>query len=249
MDKKHIFITGGTSGIGLSLAEAYLKEGHHVGICGRDLSKIPEYMKDQYPFMHAYELDITDRNKVNEIIINFSKGRLDLVIANAGIASFKGNEIPDFDNVFGVINPNVLGVMSTIEASLKVMLPNHHGHIVVMSSVAGEIGLPRVGQYSASKAAVTKYCEALAIDLKKYNITISTILPGFIDTPLTKVNTHYMPFLMSSEKATRLIKKSIDNKKIRYVFPLRMKCLVYVLSIMPRGMYRQLMRLVTPTLA
>ncbi|OFZ23893.1 MAG: hypothetical protein A2202_02470 [Bdellovibrionales bacterium RIFOXYA1_FULL_36_14] len=248
MDKKHIFITGGTSGIGLSLAEAYLKEGHHVGICGRDLSKIPAYMKDQYPFMHVYELDINDRKKVNETIVNFSKGRLDLVIANAGIASFKGHDIPDFDNVFKVINTNVLGVMSTIEASLKVMLPNKKGHLVVISSVAGEIGLPRVGQYSASKAAVTKYCEALAIDLKKYNIVVTTILPGFIDTPLTRVNKHYMPFLMSSEKATKLIKKSIDNKAIRYVFPRRMKWLVYILSIMPRRLYRTLMGLVASRL-
>jgi short-subunit dehydrogenase len=117
------------------------------------------------------------------------------------------------------------------------------GHLVATASVAGFMGLPGAGAYSASKAAVLKLCESYSLDLKKFGIHVTAIAPGFIDTPLTQKNNHKMPFLMSSEKAAHLIKRAIEKKKVLYVFPFRMKIVVTILDKMPRSLYRLIMSL------
>jgi len=140
-----------------------------------------------------------------------------------------------------IIDINVKGVLNTFEFALELMLPKKKGHLVATASVAGFMGLPGAGAYSASKAAVLKLCESYSIDLKRSGINVTAIAPGFIDTPLTQQNNHKMPFIMSSDKAARLIKRALEKKKVLYVFPLRMKIIVAILDKMPRSWYRCLM--------
>lgn len=236
--RKHIFITGGTTGIGLALAELYLEEGHHVGICGRDLSKIPDSFKDIYPMLHSFEVDVRDMKKLSTTIKNFSKDGLDILIANAGIGDFKKTVLPDMESSRQILDINVFGVFNTFEAGMEVMIPRKKGHLVAMASVAGMVGLPRIGAYSASKAAVLKLCESFAIDLSSVGINVTAIAPGFIETPLTKSNNHHMPFLMSAEKAAKKMKKAIERKRVLYVLPFRMRMVMLVLERMPRFLYR-----------
>ena len=119
------------------------------------------------------------------------------------------------------------------------------GHLVAISSVAGFMGLPGAASYSASKAAVTTFCESLAIDLKHENIAVTTVAPGFIKTPLTAKNNHSMPFIMPAEKAAGIIAKAIEKKKALCVFPWQMNLLATILSKMPRWLYRFVMN-ITP---
>ena len=121
------------------------------------------------------------------------------------------------------------------------MMPVKSGHIVVTASVAGLVGLPGAGPYSASKAAVLKLCESYNLDLKKFGINVTAILPGFIDTPLTRKNDHSMPFLMNVDEAARRIKKAVEQKKAIFIFPLPMKIVMYFLDRMPRVLYRKFM--------
>lgn len=237
-----VFITGGTSGIGLALAKEYLAEGHQVGICGRDLSKVPEELKNQSA-LSCYEADVVDADQLKEVIDSFAEGTLDLMIASAGRSVGKKSSVPNFSDGKEVMQINVFGVMNTIESSFEIMEKQRSGHIVVIGSVAGFVGLPGTAPYSASKSAVFRLCESYSMDFKHYGIDVTTIAPGFIDTPLTKVNNHPMPFLMTAEKAARKIKKAIEKKKHLYVFPLPMKLATYVLEKIPRRLYRALMGL------
>lgn len=238
----NIFITGGTTGIGLALAKLYLEEGHRVGICGRNIEKFPVEIKNKYKLLKSYQVNVVNREELRAAILDFvDGGDLDIIIANAGRSVGAKSKTPQFSVANDIIDINVKGVLNTFEIALELMLPKKKGQLVATASVAGFMGLPGAGAYSASKAAVLKLCESYAIDLKKFGISVTAIAPGFIDTPLTQQNNHKMPFLMSSEKAARLIKSAIEKRKVLYLFPLRMKIIVTILEKMPRSWYRYLM--------
>lgn len=239
----NIFITGGTTGIGLALAKLYLEEGHRVGVCARNLQKFPTEIRNKYKLLKCYEVDVVNRDELRAAIMDFAQGDLDIIIANAGRSVGAKSKTPQFSVANTIIDINVKGVLNTFEIALELMLPKKKGHLVATASVAGFVGLPGAGAYSASKAAVLKLCESYSIDLKRSGIAVTAIAPGFIDTPLTQQNNHKMPFLMSAEKAAKLIKRAIEKKKPLYIFPFRMKIVMTVLDKMPRCMYRALMSL------
>lgn len=241
-DFMRVFITGGTTGIGLELAKLYLKEGHDVGICGRDLGKLSSDIKS-HPRLRCYQVDVRVRNEINMAVGDFSQLGLDVMVANAGRSVGGKTKTPNFDAAIDVMNVNVMGLLYTFEAALKYMIPAKRGQLVGIASVAGMVGLPGASSYSASKAAVVKLCESYSLDLAAQGIAVTTIMPGFIDTPLTKKNNHSMPFLMGAEEGALKIKRAIDAKKIVYIFPLRMKIVMTLLEIMPRFLYRRLMSL------
>lgn len=238
-----VFITGGTTGIGFGLCELYLKEGHEVGICGRSLSKLPQGFQEKYSKLKCYEVDVLDKDSFKKAVADFSQGNLDLIIANAGVSGRKDSALVDFGKAREILNTNIMGVLNTFEVGLAEFLPRGKGHIVVIASVAGLVGLPWAPAYSASKAAVLKMGESFAISLKNKGIDVTTIAPGFIDTPLTRKNKYKMPFLLSLEDGAQKIKRAIDKKMVLYVFPWQMKILMYVLDRMPRCLYRFLMGL------
>ena len=237
----NIFITGGTTGIGLELAKLYLEDGHRVGICGRNLIKFPAEIKNKYQNLKCYEVDVTNREELRNAVRDFAMNSLDIIIANAGRSVGAKTPIPNLAIASQIMDINVKGVLNTFDVSLELMLPLKKGHLVATASVAGFVGLPGASSYSASKAAVLKLCESYAIDFKDMGINVTAIAPGFIDTPLTKQNSHSMPFLMSAEKGARMIKKAIEKKKVLYIFPWQMKCVITILDKMPRFMYRALM--------
>jgi short-subunit dehydrogenase len=238
-----VFITGGTTGIGFGLCELYLKEGHEVGICGRSLSKLPDGFREQYPNLKCYQFDVLDKESFKNAVNDFSNGNLDLIIANAGISGVKDKGSVDFEKAGDILNTNIFGVLNAFEVGLENFLPKNKGHIVVVASVAGLVGLPWAPAYSASKAAVLKLGESFAISLKKHGICVTTIAPGFIDTPLTSRNKYKMPFLLTLEEGAKRIKNAIDKKEILFIFPWQMKILMYFLDRMPRWLYRFLMGL------
>lgn len=241
----NVFITGGTTGIGLELAILYLKEGHRVGICARDLSKFPLEIRNKYKLLKAYQVDVTDRAALNFAVRDFAGPEecLDVMIANAGRSVGAKTKLPDFNAARDIVSINIVGVLNAFDVACELMIPKNQGHLVATSSVAGMVGLPGAGAYSASKAYVSTLCESFSLDLEKFGINVTTILPGFVDTPLTKKNNHKMPFMMSAQKAAILIKNAIDNKKVVFIFPLPMKIVMTFFRMLPRRFYRRLMKL------
>lgn len=238
----NVFITGGTSGIGLELAKLYLLQGHRVAVCGRSEKRLRDNCGDARIIF--YSADVANREEIHKAIGDFAVGNgLDLLIANAGIPTGDKNHIPDFVSARNVANTNFIGVLNTFEEGVRIMMQQRHGHLVGISSVAGFNGLPGASTYCASKAAVSALCESYAIDLKRYGIDVTTICPGFIKTPLTDINQHPMPFIMSAPKAAKRIARAIAKKKIIYVFPWQMHMVVKFLRLIPRSVYVKLMRL------
>jgi len=234
-----VFITGGTTGIGMELAKLYVSRGWKVGVCGRDPKKFEENFLAHRDNVSFYAVDVGDRAELKAAIQDFSKSiGLDLLIANAGIGYQSKSKIPNFEYTYKMVQINLLGVMYSVEAALDVMIPRGKGHLVVVSSIAGYNGLPGVSGYSATKAAVQKFAESLHIDLKQYNIDVTTICPGFVETPLTARNNHPMPFIVKAPKAAALIARAIEKKKMTYAFPFFFSTLVRILSILPRTWYR-----------
>ncbi len=240
---KSVFITGGTTGMGLELARLYLSEGARVGVCGRDLSKLPDDLKNQTDHFSFFKVDVRDSIAMKTAINDFGSKGLDILIVSAGVSIPDKKDWPDFGLVKIIMETNLGGFLNAVESATNIMKAKGHGHIVAISSVAAFLGLPGAGAYSASKAAVQRFCESFAIDFPKYGIDVTCIFPGFVDTPLTQQNHHSMPFIMSASKAARLMKRAIDKKKILYTFPLRMKLLMLILESIPRSWYVTLMRM------
>lgn len=241
---KSVFITGGTTGIGAELAKYYVEKGWKVGVCGRDKLKFEESFTHSRESISFYQVDVANREEIQKAIREFSSPiGLDLLIANAGIGYKFKTKVPDFEFSYKMIHVNLLGVMYAFEAALDVMIPRSKGQLVAVASIAGYNGLPGVSAYSASKAAVQKYCESLHLDLRQFNINVTTINPGFVDTPLTKSNHHPMPFLMDAPKAARLIGRAIEKKKMTYHFPFMFAGMVRLMGILPRTWYRFLFSL------
>jgi len=166
-----------------------------------------------------------------------------MMIANAGRSHGSKSKTPNFQTSRDIMDTNVIGVLNAFEKAVEYMMKQKNGHLVAIASVAGLVGLPGASAYSASKAAVLKLCESYALDFPKLGIDVSAIAPGFIDTPLTRKNDHPMPFLMPVEKAGKLIMRAIEKKKVYYIFPWQMKCVILIIEKMPRFLYRKIMNI------
>ncbi len=236
----NIFITGGTTGIGLGLAHAYQKCGHRVGICGRNLDKLSA---SDFSKFETYELDVRSLSQLKKAVNDFCQGDLDIMIANAGRSVGKKGLCLDFSEAKEIMDINYNGLLNAFEAALPGMLEKNKGQLVGIASVAGFVGLPGAGPYSASKAAVQKFLESLTLDLKGRGVGVTTINPGFIETPLTQKNTHAMPFIMSVEKAAPMMMRAIEKRMALYTFPWQMRYVMLFLYYLPRFFYRKIMGL------
>lgn len=238
--KKTVFITGGLTGMGRELSKFYLRDNYQVGICS--IEKLEDIKDQLIAGVDYYQANVCDVEAMNSCITDFAKrhGRLDVVIANAGINHHK-TSIPDFNRGRAVIQTNVIGVVNTFEPAINIMKEQGYGHIAGMASISSFAGLPGMACYGASKAAVLSLCESLSIDLKQYGIKVTTFAPGFVQTPLTSINKHKMPFLLKPEQAAEKMYGALKRGKSLYIFPLPMKFIAGVLKHLPRKLYRAIM--------
>ncbi len=236
-DKQTVFITGGTSGIGFGLAKAYLQAGHRVIITGRSedrLNKAKESLNIYSNFLEGVLLDVTDKVTMKKYLLEVDKKyRIDTVIANAGVSSGVSdiNDMADLaENIFST---NVYGVFNTVHPLISMMKDRKRGHIVLISSMSAFFGLTTAVFYSSSKAAIKSYGEGLRILLSDYNIDVTTVFPGFVESNITRSNKFKMPFFMDTNKAVAIIMKGLQKRKGYILFPLQMRLVVYFISILP----------------
>jgi len=131
---------------------------------------------------------------------------------------------------------NVLGTASCLEAVMPAMIARRRGHIAVVASVSGYVGLPGAATYGATKAALNVMCEALYPELERHGVKMTIINPGFVDTPLTKKNDFPMPFLVSSEEAADTIAKGLAKGKFEIIFPWKMALAIRFLHALPHAL-------------
>ncbi len=183
LENKVAFITGGNKGIGYGIAEYLLKEGMKVAISSRSIASAEAAAKDLAPQgeVFALELDVRDYSAQEKAVADILEkwGQLDLVVANAGIGHFAPIEDMDIEDWKAVIDTNVNGVFYTSKAAIPA-LKDSKGYIITISSLAGTNFFQQGTAYNASKFAVTGFSQAMMLDLRKYGIRVSTIMPGSV---------------------------------------------------------------------
>ncbi|MDA8792086.1 SDR family NAD(P)-dependent oxidoreductase [Bacteriovoracaceae bacterium] len=237
----NIFITGGSSGMGLETAKILLRDGHQVGVCSfQPYEQVKEELPTQIKY---YQANVCDREKMIEVIHQFTKdaGSLDTIFANAGINHPK-QSVPDWEIAERVIDVNIKGVLNTLAPAIDIMKQQKSGHIVTISSISAFSGLPGMSVYGGSKAFVKYFSESLGVDLYQFGIKVTTLAPGFVLTPLTESNSHKMPFMIQQAQAGEEIVKAIYNQKRFHIFPKPFKFLAKLLHFLPRWIYQIIMR-------
>jgi NAD(P)-dependent dehydrogenase (short-subunit alcohol dehydrogenase family) len=165
-------------------------------------------------------------------------GPPDLVIANAGISAGTLSEaIEDIPKLRSVLDVNVIGMAASLAAFAPAMRQAGRGTLTCIASVASFRGLAGNGAYSASKAAARTWCESLRTELHGSGVSVVCVCPGYIDTPLTRVNRFRMPFLLSADEAAPKIARAIAARCRVAVIPWQMALLSVLLRVMPDWLY------------
>ena len=191
----------------------------------------------------SYAVDVTDVDAMaataGEFIARY--GVPDLVIANAGISTgTSGEDLRDVAKLRRVLEVNVAGLAATLAAFAPAMREAGRGTLAGIASVAGFRGLAGNGAYSASKSAAITWMESLRTELYGSGVAVVCICPGYIDTPLTRVNRFRMPFLLSADEGARRIARAIARKPRLAIIPWQMALVSVVLRAMPDWLYDRL---------
>lgn len=236
-ENKICWITGAGSGIGKDLAHSLADLNAFVFISGRNekkLKSVASYSERIIPL----PMDVSDSEQwakaTNSIEAKF--GRLDLIIFNAGICEYI--DLPQFEAATfkRVFDVNFMGIVHGIENTLPILTKSSSAHIVAVTSSVAILPLPRAEAYGASKSAATFLMNSLRLDTSTKNIAITTVLPGFVETPMTDKNDFPMPFKISSRKAASIILKGIRKKKKNIYFPGKFTWPLRLLSILPTSL-------------
>jgi short-subunit dehydrogenase len=243
---RSILITGASSGIGAALALHYAAPGVTLFLGGRDaerLNAVADGCAAQGARTVCALADVTDAAAMADWIgAADDDTALDLAVANAGISGGTGGHGEDPAQVARIFDVNVNGVLNTIAPVRGRMAARRRGQIAVMSSLAGFCGWPGAPAYSASKAAVRVYGEALYGALRPYGVGVSVLCPGFIATPMTAVNDYRMPFLMDAPRAAAIIARGLARGRVRIAFPLRTYGFAGFFGLLPPGLCSALLR-------
>ena len=193
---------------------------------------------------YAYPGDVTNSEQMRGIVDGLSSRSIlpELVILNAGTYFPLSLSQYSPDRIRDLMEVNYFGVVNILDTILPRYRDLKRGQIAVVSSLAAEVGLPFSGPYSASKAALLRLCESLRAELAHSGVSICTVLPGFVKTPLTDKNEFNMPFMVSAEKAAESIALGLSRDRVTIRFPWQMSIIMKVLSLLPSRIFTALTR-------
>lgn len=234
-----VLITGASGGLGEGMSRAFAKRGFSLALTGRRTDKLEELAGELRragaPRVVAHALDVTDYASVPRVLAEAAGelGGLDVVVANSGIGGSTPVGRGAFEAARRVIETNLLGAMATVDAAVELFLRQGHGHVVGVTSVAAVRGLPMQGAYSASKSGLSRYLEAVRMEVGDKGIVVTDLAPGFIDT---EINRHMpsRPFVVSADKGTEEMVALIESKVgFAYVPRMPWTPLAQLLKVLP----------------
>ncbi|MFC2084564.1 SDR family NAD(P)-dependent oxidoreductase [Bacteroidota bacterium] len=244
-NNKSILITGASTGIGEALTVRLSHEKCKIAILARRFDKLVEIAqktKGSNSSILPIKCDVRVRKEVIEahkiIISEFKK--IDIAILNAGIGGRLNAAEFDSQYIEDIYSTNLFGVIYWIEQLLPGFIDRRDGIIAGVSSLADNRGYSDSGIYCSSKAALTIFLDGLRTLLTEYNIKVITVKPGFVQTPMTFKTENFLPFLISAEKAAKIIVKGISKEKSIIQFPLLTAFFSKLIGLVPTKMYNKL---------
>ena len=237
---KTVLITGASSGIGYELAKQFSALGCRLILLARREDKLIQLAGElKKTEVFTFPCDVTRKEDITSAVSEAKKkfGKIDIAVLNSGVG-FKVN-IENFSSgpARDTFDVNVIGMIQCVEALVPDFIERKEGVIVGVSSIADARGFTKSGFYCASKAAATIFLQSLRVELRKYNVKVLTVKPGFVRTPLTKKNEFKMPFLMDPDKAAGIIIRGIEKEKRIIQFPLPTVLGAKVLKLLPEAWF------------
>lgn len=223
------------------MARHYGRQGAILGLCGRRADALAEVAAGLDA--HCFVADVRDAQAMQSVAGKFieAAGAPDIVIGCAGISiGTLTEEEADLAVFQAVMDANVMGLAHTFHPFIAPMKQAGKGVLCGIASVAGVRGLPGGGAYSASKAAARVYLESLRLELRSSGIGVVTVSPGYIETPMTRVNPYPMPFRMTADDAAAKIACLIGKRRPESVIPWQMAVTANLMRCMPRALYDRL---------
>ena len=231
---------GGTSGLGQEVAKLFLKQGCKVGIAGRRENLLKSFC-EAYPSQMNYEvIDITTTDAPQKLEHLIEKmGGLDLYFHASGVGY--SNIDLEIETERRTANTNVLGLVQMVDTAFNFFKKQGHGHIGVISSIAGTRGMGAAPAYSATKKFQQTYINALVqlARIQNHHITFTDIRPGFVDTELLNPDKHY-PMMMPLKKVSRIIFKALIHKKRVKTIDWRFRIVVFFWKCIPQSLWEKL---------
>lgn len=231
-----ILITGASSGIGRALALIYAAPGVRLVLSGRNeirLRTAAEECRSLGAEVAMRVIDVRDGPAMNAWMTEADDARpLDLIIANAGVST---NTSGGGDAAQLIAEININGTMNTVAPLLDRLTKRRQGQIAIMSSMAAFHGMPGAPAYAASKAWCKSYGEGLRGRLRRHNVGVSVICPGFVESRITAGNHFPMPLFMKAPKAARIIRRGLSRNRARIAFPLTLYFFAWLLGALPPG--------------
>ena len=244
--KKTVVITGASEGIGAALVNELLQNNYKVIAISRNFKKLSKLKSLNSKFkndLKVFPADVTNLSQLLSIANDLDTP--DILILNAGIYEPVLIENFSVDTFIKHSEINYLGVIKSFDAFIKKMLLKRSGTVLIMSSIAGWIGLPKASAYAPTKSALRLFAQSIRYDLAKYNIVVKLCSPGFVNTKAVKVNDFKMPGLLEPNVAAKVILKNINSKKFEITFPWFFSTLMKLLTYLPDNLSYTLIKYVT----
>jgi 3-hydroxybutyrate dehydrogenase len=220
MENKHAVVTGGGSGVGAAVAIALAEAGAKVTIMGRRSEQL-EAVASEHALVNAQACDVTDRKALDDALVSAraSHGRVDIMVASAGMASSKPFHRLTAQDVNDLMNVNLLGVFHSFQATLGEGRQNGWGRLIVIASTAGLTGYPYVSHYCASKHAVVGMVRGLAQELGSSGVTANALCPSYVDTPMTDRTLENIMAQTGRSREEALSALTTSNPQARLISP------------------------------
>lgn len=246
---QHVLITGATGALGSALALCYAGPGRQLTLQGRNSEALDALAKECRTLGAQVCTKVLDLRQIQDLrqwVGDWSAENLpDLIICNAGQNTNIGpqGQGEDFRAMTALVEVNVLATMALIDGFVPALRARGHGQIAIVSSLAGYFGLPMTPTYSATKAALRIYGDALRTWLGQENIKVNVILPGYIASPMCHAMPGPKPFLWQPQRAAQVIQQGLQKNKAHISFPFPLNLGVWALSVLPVSLARPIARL------
>ena len=238
---KTILITGASGGIGAALARALAAPGVTLLLWGRDAARLAETASACAALGAVCETQAFDIRDADDQLARLAAADaqrpIDLAIFNAGLGGMPDAALAEAPlDALATAEVNFVAPVVGANAIASAMAPRRRGRIVLVGSIAGSFPLPHAPTYAATKAGLAMFAEALSIRMAKYNVGITLVSPGFIDTPMSRGVPPPKPFLMTAEDAARIIVRGIARGKRRIVVPWQFIVIRALTRLLPRAL-------------